>query len=160
MLLGPSIKNPEVATRYGVAGYVEFNRTEDTPDTLTIAKGGEVHIGILVHFESYDPDVRAVQLSFDPENNLDFTIERCYATVDEDGNFVEGVILVNELVGYDVSSVVSIPAGGTLRVSLTVRTPIGFPSGVDFNVGALGVEVLDTDACIWTIDNTRVTVHA
>jgi hypothetical protein len=160
VLLGPSLKKPEIVTQYGVAGYVEFNRTEDTPDTLTIAKGGEVCIGILVHFKSYDPDVREVQLSFDPKNNLAFAIERYYTTVDEEGNLVKRSILVNELVSYDVSGVVSIPAGGTLRISLTVRTPIDFPSGVDFNAGALGVEVLNPDAGIWIIDNTRVTVHA
>jgi len=55
-LLGTEeVKNPEIAKRYGIVGYVEFNMTEDTPRTLVIARGEEVNITILIHFVSYDP---------------------------------------------------------------------------------------------------------
>lgn len=162
MLGYEEIKNPEIAKQYGVVGYIEYNITADTPRTLAVAKGEEASITILIHFVSYDPKVTEAQINIDPNSGRGLVIEQCYAITDKSGEIVsEGVIYINKLVSYNASGVVEIRAGETLPVTLIIRIPIDFPSGVDpFPLGAVGIEVLSPSKGIAELDNVRVMVHA
>lgn len=155
-------KNPEIAKQYGIVGYVEFNTTENTPKTLVIRRGEEANITILIHFVSYDPEVKEARLTINPANGRGLTIEKCYVIMDEKGNVTgRGTININKLISYNVTGSVRIPAGETLKVTLTIRIPKEFPSGVDpFPLGAVGIELQDVpQGGIDLIDNIEVMVY-
>jgi len=162
-LLGSEeIKNPEIAKQYGIVGYIEYNATADAPRTLAVAKGEKASIMILIHFVSHDPKVTEARINIDPNSGRGLVIEQCYVITDESGEIVgEGVIYINKHVSYNVSGVVEIRAGETLPVTLTIRIPMDFPSGVDpFLLGAVGIEVLSPSKGTAELDNIRVMVHA
>jgi len=163
--LGPGdIKNPEIARYYHIVGYVEFNTTENTsaePRILAVVPGKKAEITIFAHFVSYDPEVKEVQLTIDPKSSRSLTVEKCYVITDEKGNVIEeGTINLNKLVSYDVSGVVSIPAGETLKLTLTIQIPPDFPKGVNLPVAIVGVDLEYPQSGVELLDNIKVMVRA
>jgi len=156
-LTGQEIRNPEIAPKYGIKGYIDISVTPDTPMTLAIAKGREASITILLHFVSHVPDVKEIQVTLGPDSGEGLTIEQCYVVTDGNGKVVgEGIININRLVRYNPSGVVKIRSGETLPVTMTIRIPVDFPRGVDpFPLGAVGIT-----ANVPILDETRMMVYA
>lgn len=125
------IRNPEIAPKYGIVGYVEITLVPGSPESLSIGRGEEANITILLRFVSHVPEITETQVKIDPKSREGLMIEQCYAT---------GVVSINKLVSYNQSGIVALKAGQTLPVTLTIRIPIDFPSGVSsFPLGAVGI---------------------
>ena len=135
------IRNPEVATKYGITGYLEINSAPDTPSSLTIT-GNETSITFLLHFVSYLPNVTETQVTLDPSSGLGLSIQQVYSG---------GTINVNDIVSYNVSRTITIKSGEVVPVTLTIHKPESFPHGISFSAGPVGIM-----ANVPIIDNTEV----
>jgi hypothetical protein len=121
------IRNPEIALKYGVAGYLEITYPSDSPSSLSVDRGGQTNIDILLHFVSYTPEVTEAQVNIDPMSPWGPRIE-------------EGDVIFNELVSYNLSGNVSIEAGETVPVTMSIRVPEDFPSTIEaIPLGAMGI---------------------
>jgi hypothetical protein len=49
LLTDIEIRDPEIALKYGVTGYLEIIYPSDSPSLLSIDRGGEININILLH---------------------------------------------------------------------------------------------------------------
>ena len=128
LLTGTEIRNPEIALKYGVTGYLEITYPSDSPSHLFIDKGGEINIDILLHFVSHTPEVTATQVNIDPNNPLGYRIE-------------QGDVVFNELVSYNPSGNITIKAGETIPVIMTIRIPEELPWYIDkIPLGGMGIE--------------------
>ena len=126
-LTSQEIRNPVIALKYGIKGYLEISQAPETPKSPTIEKEGEASITILLHFVSYTPDLPEIQVNIDPNSGEGLTIER-------------GTVTINKLVSYNPSGTVTIKAGQTLPVKLTIQVPKDFPSNAfPFPIGAVGI---------------------
>jgi hypothetical protein len=127
-LTGTEIRDREIALKYGVTGYLEITYPSDSPSTLFIDKGGEINIDILLHFVSHTPEVTVTHVNIDPSNPLGYRIE-------------QGDVVFNELVSYNPSGNITIKAGETVPVIMTVRIPEALPWYIDkIPLGAMGIE--------------------
>ena len=127
-LSGDEIRNPEIALKYGVTGYFEITYPSDSPSTLFIDKGGEINIDILLRFVSHTSEVTEVQVNIDPNNPLGLRIE-------------QGDVIFNELVSYNPSGNITIKAGETVPVIMTIRIPEDLPWYIDkIPLGGMGIE--------------------
>jgi len=160
-LTNDDIRNPEIALEYGFTGYVEATLGPNAPKSMTIRKGEEASITVLLHFVSHDPEVKEVQVTLNPEGE-GLKIEQSYVIVDEKGNVVSrGVININEFVRYNPSGTVTIHADENLPVTLTIRVPIDFPGSVSpFQLGLVGVSVKASKGYIPVLCDARVMVYA
>ena len=129
VLLGPTeIRNPEIALQYGVTGYLEITLPSDSPSSLSVDRGGEININILLHFVSYTPEVTEAQVTIDPKGPWGLKIE--YRDV-----------IFNEFVSYNPSGNITIKAGETIPVIMTIRIPEDFPSYINsIPLGAMGIQ--------------------
>jgi len=127
-LTGMEIRNPEIALQYGVTGYLEITYPSDSPSLLFIDRGGEININILLHFVSYTPEVTEAQVNIDPKGPCGPGIEY------RDVKF-------NEFVSYNPSGNISIKAGETIQVIMSIRIPANFPSYIGaIPLGAMGIQ--------------------
>jgi hypothetical protein len=127
-LSGDEIRNPEIALKYGVTGYFEITYPSDSPSTLFIDKGGEINIDILLRFVSHTSEVTETQVNIDPNNPLGLRIE-------------QGDVIFNELVSYNPSGNITIKAGETVPVIMTIRIPEDLPWYIDkIPLGGMGIE--------------------
>jgi len=128
ILLMPSdIRNPEIALKYGVTGYLEITYPSDSPSPLSIDRGGEININILLHFVSYTPEVTEAQVNIDPKAPGGYKIEYL------DVNF-------REFVSYNPSGNITIKAGETIPVIMTIRIPENLTSDIEaIPLGAMGI---------------------
>jgi len=117
-LTGMEIRDPEIALKYGVTGYLEITYPPDSPSLLFIDRGGEININILLHFVSYTPEVTEAQINIDPMHPWGPRIE--YRDV-----------IFNEFVSYNLSGNISIKAGETIPVMMSIRIPANFPSYIE-----------------------------
>jgi len=141
-LTSVEIRNPEIALKYGIVGYVEISLAPDAPmSQIEIERGGEASITLLLHFVSHDPKVTEIQVNIDPNSGEGLVIEQSYVVKDTKGNIIErGVVNVNKFVSYNPSGSVTIKADQTLPVTLTIRIPTDFPSSISsFPLGAVGI---------------------
>jgi hypothetical protein len=115
-LTDTEIRNPEIALQYGVTGYLEITLPSDSPP-LSVDRGGEINITILLHFVSYTPEITEAQVNIDPNGHLEGIVQ-------------EGVNLV-EFFSYNVSGNISITAGETVPVMMSIRIPENCPSGIE-----------------------------
>jgi hypothetical protein len=126
-LTGMEIRSPEIALQYGVRGYLEITYPSDSPSPLSVDRGGQINITILLHFVSYTPEVTEAQVNIDPKNRWGLWIE-------------QGDVIFNELVTYNVSGNISIKAGETIPVMMSIRIPENFPSSIEaIPLGAMGI---------------------
>jgi hypothetical protein len=114
LLTGMEIRNPEIALQYGITGYLEITYPSDSPSLLSINRGGEININILLHFVSYTPEVTETQVNIDPKGPWGLKIE--YRDV-----------IFNEFVSYNLSGNISIKAGETIPAIMNIRIPENFP---------------------------------
>ena len=112
------IRNPEIALKYGVTGYLEITYPSDSPSLLSIDRGGEINIKILLHFVSHTPEVTELQVNIDPMHPWGPRIE--YRDV-----------IFNEFVSYNLSGNITIKAGETIPVMMTIRIPENLPSYIE-----------------------------
>lgn len=126
-LTGIEIRNPEIALQYGITGYLEITYPSDSPISLSVDRGGEININILLHFVSYSPEVTEAQVTIDPSNPWGPTIG-------------QGDVIYNEFVSYNPSGNISIEAGETIPVVMSIRIPEDFPSSIEaIPLGAMGI---------------------
>jgi hypothetical protein len=116
-LTDPEIRNPEIALQYGITGYLDITLPSDSPSSLSVDRGGEINIEILLHFVSYTPEVTEAQVNIDPNGHLEGIVQ-------------DGVNLV-EFFSYNVSGNISIKAGETIPVKMSIRVPENCPSGIE-----------------------------
>jgi hypothetical protein len=118
-LTDTEIRNPEIALKYGITGYLEIIHPSDSPSSLSVDRGGEINITILLHFVSYSPEVTEAQLNIDPNPKTG-------------GEGIEmGGVFFNDLVSYNPSGNISIKAGETIPVTMSFRIPENFPSSIE-----------------------------
>lgn len=147
------IRNPEIAQKYGICGYVEI--TADSPRSVTVRRGGELKTTILLRFVSYRPELREVELLLNPQGRSGLTVLKYYSVEDEKGNIVEErCIVVNQLVKYDVTAV-TVKANQTVPIIMTLRIPEDLPPGEWFPLGAVGIPPIPY---IPMIDNVNIKV--
>jgi len=126
-LTGMEIRDPEIALKYGVNGYLEITFPSDSPSLLSIDRGGEININILLHFVSYSPEVTEVQVNIDPKGPWGYKIEYL------DVNF-------REFVSYNPSGNITIKAGETIPVIMNIRIPENLTSDIEaIPLGAMGI---------------------
>ena len=126
-LTGIEIRNPEIALQYGVAGYLEITYPPDSPRFLSVDRGGEININILLHFVSHTPQVTETQVNIDPEGPWGLKIEY-------------GDVIFNEFVSYNPGGNITIKAGEAIPVIMNIRIPEDFPSYVEtIPLGAMGI---------------------
>ncbi len=127
LLTGMEIRNPEIALKYGVTGYLEITYPSNSPSLLSVDRGGEIDVNILLHFVSYTPEVTEAQVTIDPKGPWGLGIEY------RDVKF-------NEFVSYNPGGNISIKAGETLPVTMSIRVPEDFPSSIEgIPLGAMGI---------------------
>jgi len=127
LLTDIEIRNPEIALQYGVTGYLEITYPSDSPSLLSIDRGGEININILLHFVSYTPEVTEAQVNIDPKGPGGYKIEYL------DVNF-------REFVSYNPSGNIVIKAGETIPVIMNIRIPENLTSDIEaIPLGAMGI---------------------
>jgi len=112
------IRDPEIALKYGVTGYLEITYPSDSPSPLFMDRGGEINIKILLHFVSHTPEVTEAQVSIDPKGPWGLKME--YRDV-----------IFNEFVSYNPSGNITIKAGETKPVIMSIRIPENFPRSIE-----------------------------
>lgn len=128
LLSSMEIRNPEIALKYGVPGYLEITHPSDSPSVLFVDKGGEIHIDILLHFVSHTPEVTEAQVNINPENPMGYRIE-------------QGDVIFNELVSYNPSGNITIKADETMPVIMTISVPEDLPWYIDkIPLGSMGID--------------------
>jgi len=126
-LTGMEIRNPEIALKYGITGYLEITYSSDSPSHLVVVRGGAINITILLHFVSHTPKVTETQVNIDPKSRGGLTIEY------RDVNF-------REFVSYNPSGNITIKAGEPLPVTMTITVPKDLPSYItSIPLGAMGI---------------------
>jgi hypothetical protein len=118
LLTDTEIRNPEIALKYGITGYLDITYPSDSPSPLSVDRGGEININILLHFVSYTPEVTEAQVNIDPKGLGGLSI------------WQEGVNL-RGFFSYNLSGNVSIKAGETIPVMMSIRIPENCPSGIE-----------------------------
>jgi hypothetical protein len=128
LLTDTEIRDPEIALQYGVTGYLEITYPSDSPSSLSVDRGGEINITILLHFVSYSPEVTEAQVDTDPQGPWGLRIEQSGVTF-------------NDFVSYNLSGNITIKAGETIPVIMTIRIPEDFPSYINsIPLGAMGIQ--------------------
>jgi hypothetical protein len=127
-LTDSDIRNPEYALQQGIAGYLEITLPPDSPSLLSDT-GGEVNVNILLHFVSYTPEVTEAQVNIDPNSQF---------------GFGENDLFWDETVSYNLSGNISIKAGETIPVTMSICLVVNFqrsiaaiplyPAGITANV--------------------------
>jgi hypothetical protein len=134
ILLTPSdIRNPEYALQQGIAGYLEITYPSDSPSLLS-AMGGEVNVNILLHFVSYSPEVTEAQVNIDQNAWFGFGVND---------------VSWNETVSYNLSGSITIKAGETIPVTMTIRLVMN----PQRSIAAIPLDPAGITANVTTIDD-------
>ncbi len=136
------IRDPEVAQKYGIRGYLDINLSAESPEVLYVKRGEAATITILLHFVSHVPELTEVEVNIDPEDS-DCKIEQYYVIEDAEGDIIErGVININELMSYSPNGTITMEANQTLPLTMAIRVPADLPEGImpsSFRLGAVGI---------------------
>jgi len=139
------IRDSETALKYGATGYLEITYPSDSPSLLSIDRGGEININILLHFVSHTPELTELQVNIDPKSRGGLSISY------RDVNF-------REFVSYNPSGNITIKAGETIPVIMSIRIPENLSSYIEaIPLGAMGIQ-----ANVTIIDELRekeVAIH-
>ncbi len=137
------IRNPDIAAKYGIPGYLEILPAASS-ESLYIGRGGEANTTILLHFVSYTGELTEIEVSIDTEDTPSVSV--CYGILDAEGNVIaKGVIRVNQLVSYSPSGNVVVKAGETLPVTMTIRVPADLPERISYSWIPLEAVEIRTD---------------
>lgn len=137
------ITNPTTAQQYGIIGYYEIDTAPGTPSNVTFSSQ-PINITILIHFTSYQPSLTQAQFTFDPNSSSALSVAQVW-----EGKYY----YLNPMVSYNVSQL-TIEAGQTIPILLTVKNSTSFPSGFSIPISAVGVNCI-TDH-VTGIDNELV----
>jgi hypothetical protein len=131
--LGPGqICDPEIAAQYGVRGYVEIIYPLVSPDLLSVDRGGEINIDILLRFVSYAPELTEARVSIDPKSPFGGTYGKYCSN-----NGTE--IIFNDFISYNASGSITIKAGETMALTMSMRIPEDLPKCISaIPVAAIG----------------------
>jgi hypothetical protein len=138
LLMGQDIRNPEIALQHGIKGYVEIIYPPDSAN-LSIGRGDQIDIDILLHFVSYTPELTEAHVSIDPKSARGGITEQYLK--DARGEFVKdgGRVTLNDFISYNASGNLTIRAGETLSLTMSIRIPENFPKSISaFPVVPLG----------------------
>jgi len=125
------IKDPKIALKYGIRGYIEITSEAGTPKSVTITRGKETNITIFLHFVSHTPDFTETEVVIDPNREEGYIIERSLGPG-------KGTIKLNDYVSYDPIGRILLKANQTLSVIMTIRVPVNFPS-ISMPLRAVGI---------------------
>lgn len=137
-LLGPDdIRNPETASKYGIAGYVRFTWM-DSRQQIVITRGESWSGTLLVHFVSYTSELTELELLMDPNATANHMVGKYYLREDGSRAFFD----FSTLLSYDPSGIITLNAGKTLQVTATVHIPKDFPKAIpSFPLHAMGIHL-------------------
>ncbi|MFO7967915.1 MAG: DUF4382 domain-containing protein [Archaeoglobaceae archaeon] len=131
------IKDPQVASEYGIPGYVEITSDEDV-EKLEVGRGDKANVTFNLHFVSYG-NLSEVKVELGTDEGV--SIEQRYVVLDEESNVVERRVLdVNQLVNYN-KSMVYLKDNQTVPVTATVSIP-DLPKRIspsEFPLGSVGI---------------------
>lgn len=130
--IGPiEIRDPKFAKEHNIDGYVGISVAENTPKSLSVSRGNEASVMMLLHFVSYKEDLTEIKVDSDPINGPGLSIEVCY---------LGGSIPVNKLITYYPSGTVTVKAVEPLPAKMTIRIPENFPTGIQpIPLGGVGI---------------------
>lgn len=154
-VISPEVaRDPDMALEYGILGYLEIICPPDYPKSLTLHRGEEANLMLLLQFISHTPEVTQARIKIDPVGSS-FRCGRCYNIKDAQGNIIEeGTIWTNDLVSYSPSGIMMIKAGETLAVTMTISIPEDLPEIAPLPLRAVGIEIEPSgDPSIYVIDN-------
>ena len=120
LLTGTEIRNPEIATKYGISGYVDVTFL-DLPQEITISRGGEWQGTMELRFVSYTPELAEIEVHTDPNDPMGPKVELGSAGIN-----------VSTLVSYEPSGVIRIKVGENLLVRIKISIPMDFPQGFPY----------------------------
>jgi hypothetical protein len=136
----PDLKSldPATALKYGITGYLEITYPSHSPNSLSVDRGGEININILLHFASYAPEtVTEAEVNIDPSSDSGRGV----------GGIGQGDVILSELTSYSAGGNITIQAGETVPVTMTLRVPEDLPesttriflyaAGITTNVAAV-----------------------
>lgn len=127
------IRNPEIARKYGVKGYLEIKLTNISSargrPVISGRKGKETRIPLLLHYVSYDEKFNEIKVVLDPMGP-GLSIIKVLPNGEE--------VLINRYVRYEPSGALSIKHNQTIEVIMIVEVPKGFPLTI-FDLGAVGI---------------------
>ena len=157
-LLSPAeVRDPAIATQYGIRGYVVVSTAKDTPSSLSVKKGTSKSITILAKFVSHVPETNETTITLNASSGVGLSIEQCYALVNEKGEvYAEGTINVDKLISYEPSGKIRVKSGEAVPIKVVIAVPSDCPS-ISFPLGAVGLMVEDGFALI---DEVEVWVYA
>ena len=136
------ICDPDIALEYGILGYLDVTLPPDSPKALSISRGEEANITILLHFVSHIPELTEIEVNIDPKDDH-YKVGQYYHIEDAEGNIVgRGLIITNDLVSYNPSGTIVMRANETLPITMTIRVPADLPEGImpaSIPLGAVGI---------------------
>lgn len=146
------ICNPEIATKYGVKGYLEvkFNREKyagkvskiDDASRLLIGvkRGGETRIPLLLRFVSYVENIAEIEVVLDPAPMLWMGGKTGSAIGMTLHNGT--IIFINKYVRYEPLGIIKVKHNQPVEVMMVVSIPEDFPLTM-FPLGAVGIAIKD-----------------
>jgi len=139
------IRDQKIALKYGILGYIEISLPNDSSlmnrEKIIMKKGDNIEIPLLIHFVSYNPDLKKIEVFFEPNkkiNGQEMKIEQCYVKKDEKGNIIDqGKFLINELISY-IPNYLVINNNEILQVNMIIKIPKDIPIS-EFKLFPLGI---------------------
>jgi hypothetical protein len=125
------VRNPDVALKYGIQGYIEITTAPGTPNRLNLTGVEELNITLQLHFVSHKPEFTETVVNLNPKSKYGLTIEQCLG----DGR---GSVKLNDYVKYSPSGRIVLKASQILFVTMTLRAPEDYP-GISIPLGAVGI---------------------
>ncbi|MEM1996924.1 MAG: hypothetical protein QW702_08435 [Candidatus Bathyarchaeia archaeon] len=146
------ICNPEIATKYGVKGYLEikFDREKYTGKVseideasrllIGVKRGGETRIPLILRFVSYFENITEIEVVLDSAPMLWMGRKSGSAIGVTLPNGT--VIFINKYVRYEPSGIIKVKHNQPVEVVMIVSIPEDFPL-TKFPLGAVGIAIKD-----------------
>jgi len=114
MLSITDITDAETALRHGIYGYIEISAAPGTPSLVGVTQdSATTDVTILLSFVSHAPDTKnEAKVSVDLNSPNGLTIEQ-YTE--------DGVIKLNDIISYNVTGTITIRAGETVPICVTIQ---------------------------------------
>jgi len=119
------------ATKYGIRGYVKMKLAHGTPSEYFNVSGKELNIKIQLSLVQFDRNLTKVKVKLNPKGQYGVTIEK---VLGDD----RGTIKLNDYVSYQPTGQITLKAGQTLNVMMTIRIPEDFPR-ISIPLGPVGI---------------------
>ena len=146
----------------GEVNIVLADHEPGTCQELYLKRGEEGDVPILIHFDSYNPEVTGMPISIDPVNGS-YSWEAYYGILDDEGNEIgEGSFSSRQVLSYNVTGTVVLKANETPPLTMTVRIPEDLPKRISpssFDIGAAGICVPPEIQHMGGANSVRIEVH-